>query len=65
MSIEQKCNHAFRKGVLNINQICNETANLTKTSFFISGPIEMVNSFESVLLNKKILSSNIHIDNWE
>lgn len=63
--IEQKCNHAFRKGVLNISQICNETANLTQTSFYISGPIEMVNSFKAVLLNKKILSSNIHIDNWE
>lgn len=58
-------NDKFRKGRLNINQILNETDNKEKTIFYLSGPVEMVNSFKTYLQDNSINETQIRIDKWE
>jgi len=55
----------FRKGRLNIEKIFDEVNNKENSNFYLSGPLEMVKTFKSYLINKKIDIQKIHIDEWE
>ena len=64
-NITSRGNNNYRKGILDIKQIYQETKQLKKVDYYLSGPIEMINSFKSFLIHKKISESSIHFDKWE
>ena len=58
-------NNKFRKGILNIEQITNETENKDNFIFYLSGPVDMINNFKSYLKDNNINETQIRIDMWE
>jgi len=52
-------------GTLNIEDIYHQFETDEKTRYFISGPPNMVKTFQSYLISKDICKKNIIIDNWE
>jgi len=69
--LEKSCNlnksvkffYQDNEGVIDINQIFEENAETS--SYFISGPPEMIKKFKSTLVEKGVSSENILTDDWE
>jgi ferredoxin-NADP reductase len=59
------CNFQFNEGRLTIDAILNATNDTTKSDFYLSGPIEMINTFKNNLASAGISNTKIHIDEWE
>lgn len=55
----------FTKGILDINAIYTENKDSNNCSYYLSGPVEMIRSFKSKLLEKGIDPNKIIIDSWE
>ena len=54
-----------KDGRLDIEKILNETKELRKPVFFLSGPPVMIKAFKQKLMDNNIQPSNIKIDEWE
>ncbi|MFZ4740817.1 MAG: FAD-dependent oxidoreductase [Bacteroidales bacterium] len=52
-----------KQGILDIAKILNKSD--SKSSFFISGPPEMIKTFKKYLIQQKIHESQIKTDDWE
>jgi predicted ferric reductase len=52
-----------KQGILDIAKILNESD--SKSSFFISGPPEMIKTFKKYLIQQEIHESQIKTDDWE
>ncbi|MCK4797092.1 MAG: FAD-dependent oxidoreductase [Spirochaetes bacterium] len=52
-----------KKGILNIAEIYQQIT--AKDLIYLSGPLEMINSFREYLIKHNINENNIIIDNWE
>lgn len=50
-------------GVIDIHRIINE--NGTNSTYFISGPPEMIKVFRQTLIEKGVISENVLTDDWE
>ena len=48
-----------------MDAILQETADPTKALFYLSGPVEMINTFKNGLKDTGINETSIRIDEWE
>jgi len=66
---EDCANSVFRfpvaLGGLTIDAILRATTDPDKAVFYLSGPVEMINTFKNGLRDTGINDTNIHIDEWE
>lgn len=66
---EESANSVFQfpmeQGSLTIDSILQATSDPARTVFYLSGPIEMINTFKIGLKDKGISETKIHIDEWE
>ncbi len=53
------------QGRLTIDAILQATTDPARTDFYLSGPIEMINTFKIGLKDKGISETKIHVDEWE
>ena len=58
-------NTQFNSGKLNIKKILNSIDNRENSVFYLSGPVNMVNNFQSYLIDNYINENQIRIDKWE
>ena len=66
---EDRVNSVFQfpveQGRLTMDAILQATTDPTKAVFYLSGPVEMINTFKNGLKDKGINDTHIHIDEWE
>ena len=66
---EESANSVFQfpmaQGGLTIDAILLATTDPPKAVFYLSGPVEMINTFKSGLKDTGINDTKIHIDEWE
>lgn len=55
----------MKQGRLTMDTILRATADPTKAVFYLSGPVEMINTFKNGLKDTGINETKIHIDEWE
>jgi ferredoxin-NADP reductase len=55
----------MKQGRLTMDAILQATADPTKAVFYLSGPVEMINTFKNGLKDTGIDDTKIHIDEWE
>jgi len=53
------------KGKLPILEILNNTKITINTLFYLSGPLEMIQTFNNVMMEKNISEEKIRVDEWE
>jgi len=53
------------QGGLTIDAILRATTDPTKAVFYLSGPVEMINTFKDGLKDTEVSETKIHIDEWE
>ena len=58
-------NFQFIEGKLTIDVILNATSNVKKSDYYLSGPVEMINTFKKDLMCAGVSNTKIHIDEWE
>lgn len=54
-----------KKGLLDIDSIVDDCADLKEPEFYLSGPPAMINNFKARLFNRGIKRENVRIDEWE
>ncbi len=54
-----------KQGSLTMDAILHAPADPTKAVFYLSGPVEMINTFKNDLKETGINETNIRIDEWE
>jgi Flavodoxin reductases (ferredoxin-NADPH reductases) family 1 len=66
---EEHANSVFqfpmKQGRLTMDAILQATADPTKAVFYLSGPVEMINTFKNGLKDTGINETKIHVDEWE
>jgi len=55
----------MEQGSLTIDSILRATTDPAKAGFYLSGPVEMINTFKNGLRDTGISGTKIHIDEWE
>lgn len=55
----------MEQGRLTMDAILRATTDPTKAVFYLSGPVEMINTFKNGLKDTGISDTNIRIDEWE
>jgi len=55
----------LKQGRLTMDAILQATADPTKALFYLSGPVEMINTFQNGLKDTGINETSIRIDEWE
>jgi len=59
------CEERANSGRLTMDAILQATADPTKAVFYLSGPVEMINTFKNGLKDTGINETSIRIDEWE
>jgi ferredoxin-NADP reductase len=66
---EERANSVFqfpmKQGRLTMDALLQTTTDPTKAVFYLSGPVEMINTFKNGHKDTGINDTKIHIDEWE
>jgi anthranilate 1,2-dioxygenase reductase subunit len=57
-------NSSYEEGRLDIDKIFESLQERNVCQYYLSGPLEMIRNFKSILIRNKIKESNILIDDW-
>lgn len=58
-------NYTATKGIVSIENIIEDTKNLSNKIYYLSGPAPMIKNFEEKLINSGVNSNLIKYDRWE
>ena len=64
--LEENTGHEAYSGRIHLERICDQLEDVHNTTFYLCGPIEMVQSFSQCLQEDyRVLVSEIKLDDWE